>query len=98
MDGPTLPRSGPGREIDARYPGEPNMRTPIAFALALLLPACEPDPSVTFGLQFCTRYGDLPTEQTGEVCVPPGQYHGNIGASSIDEWKTGEPPPHLFLE
>lgn len=75
------------------------MRSPILFAIALLLPACEGgDPSVTFGLEFRARYGDLPSQQTAELCEPPGRYHGNTSASSIDEWQIDEPPPHLFLE
>lgn len=68
-----------------------------ALALALLLAACNEEGSVTFGLDFRVIGSDMGA-QSAQVCSPPGAFHGNLSASSIDDWAIDEPPPHMFLE
>lgn len=67
------------------------------LAFALLLAACNEEGTVTFGLDFRVT-GSNTGAQSAQVCTPPGAYHGNSSASSIDDWGIDEPPPHLFLE
>lgn len=74
------------------------MKRALPLALALLLSACPEDPPVTFGLNFRFLERSVPAEEHGNAwCLPPGQYHGNISASSINV-AIGDTPPHLFIE
>lgn len=74
------------------------MNRALPLALALLLSACPSDPPVTFGLNFRFLESSLSAEEQANAwCLPPGQFHGNISASSINI-AIGDTPPHLFIE
>lgn len=71
------------------------MKYATLFAFALLFTACHEEPTMTFGLDFRLLRSDLPEEDAGGWCVPPGNYGGQISAVSLE---FDGPPPHLFID
>jgi hypothetical protein len=72
------------------------MKTTL-IGFALLLAACNEDPTLTFGLEF--RVADTDTGTlSAQMCRPPGEHDGNVSGTSIDDWAIDEAPPHLFLD
>ena len=74
------------------------MKKAILLSFALLLTAClEEEPAtMTFGLELSVLHDNLPRDQVGSMCVPPGAHSGE--GTGFGAWGNEEAPPHLFVD
>jgi hypothetical protein len=73
-----------------------NMTEAIFLSLALLVPACSDEPTVSFGIDVHALASDRPPEFAQGMCRDPGEFSSSVGVS-IDAPADGE-LNQLFLE
>jgi hypothetical protein len=70
----------------------------IVLSFALLLTACQEEEQtpMTFGLDLRVLHDNLPPDQVGSLCAPPGAYDGET--TGVGKWGDRQAPPYLFLD